>query len=440
MSTKDDRTDPNGRGDAADGEPDRAHPEETDSDRGTTKSEGAAAGTPVAESAAEPHAAAEPAETAAEPAGTSEGNADPDRISALERWRDGFEELLSSTRGKVSAGAALVVVIALVVGGYLWYHATHVPADVAFRLYGQDVPIGQLKNDVQTYELMYGIIPPTDGPKLAEFRGDIAKATAVSMIIDHAAADRSIKVPDGEAQDALNHYIAQAYGPGSAGQAKFVQDLAEKGTAEPNVVAEVRHQLTTGQLVTQLTASIQVSDQDLQRYFTEHQAQLAAPERRDLHNIVVADKTQADQLVTQLKAGANFEQLAQQSSMDTSTKNQGGDLGQVTAADLEPVYAHAAFSAPLNGVFGPIQTSHGWNIGKVVSIQPPVPAVFAQIKNQLRQELVQQHGADKVRAFLTSQIRSADVVYNPDYRPADPNSLPPAIAQTGRAASPAPPR
>jgi peptidyl-prolyl cis-trans isomerase C len=356
--------------------------------------------------------------------------------------RGGVAGLLSTTKGKAIAGAAAVVVIGAAVGGYLWYHNTHVPSDVAFRVYGQNVSIAQLTDEVQTDQALYGFQPPANGPKLAQFKKDFAKATAVSMVIDHAAADKGITVADRQVQDTLARYITQVYGPGDDGHTKFVQDLANKGTSEPKVLAELKRQITLTQLTQQVSAGIQVSDQDVQQYFTQHQAQLGTPERRDLHNMVVANQAQADQIVAQLKAGGNFEQLAQQNSLDTSTKDQGGELGLVAQAELEPSYAQAAFSAPVNGIYGPVQGAHGFNIGKVVSIQPPAPAVFAQIKDQLREQMIQDRAAAKWRDYLSTQIKDAGVVYNPDYRPQDPDGLPSAgpapDGQQGPGGQPAP--
>jgi peptidyl-prolyl cis-trans isomerase C len=348
--------------------------------------------------------------------------------------KSGGFPLPKSTKARVLSAVALVAVICLGVGGYLWYNSTHVPSDVAFRVYGQDVSITELTDEVQTDQALYGFVAPTDGPKLDQFHKDFAKATAVSMVVDHAAAARNIVVADRQASDTLARYITQVYGPGDDGHTKFVAELANKGTSEPKVLAELKRQITLTQLTQQVTSGIQVSDQEVQQYFDTHQAQLGTPELRDLHNLVVATQAQGDQVVAQLKAGANFEQLAQKDSLDDSTKLQGGELGTVSAQQLEPAYSAAAFATPVNGIFGPVQGAHGYNVGRVVAITPPGSAVFAQIKDQLREQLIEQRAADKWRQFLGEQIKDANVVYNSVYRPADPDALP----SVGGAPQPAP--
>lgn len=365
------------------------------------------------------------------------GDAKPTREAATAPAKGrGFP--LKTVKARVSATAAATVVLGGAIGGFVWYHDTHVPSDVAFRIYGNNVTISALNDDMRTDQVLYGFVPPT-GPKLDQFKRDFAKANAVSMVIDHAAAERNIVVADRQVSETLASYISQVYGPGDDGHTKFVRELANQGTSEPKVLAELKRQITLSQLTQQVTAGVQVSDQELQQYFDTHKAQLATPETRDLHNLVVATQSQAQAIVDQIKAGANFERLAQQQSLDTSTKGSGGELGQVSAQQLEPDYAQAASAVPTSGIFGPVQTSHGWNVGKVVSINPGGPAVFAQIKDQLRQYLIEQKQADKLRAFLSQQIKDADVAYNPTYRPAQPDELPPASDQLSGTNAPAAP-
>jgi peptidyl-prolyl cis-trans isomerase C len=259
------------------------------------------------------------------------------------------------------------------------------------------------------------------------------------MVIDKAAADRHIAIADRQVSDVLARYITQYYGDGPEGHDRYVQALANQGTSEAKVLAELKRQMALQQLITQVTAGVTVSDQDVSQAFDQRRAQLATPELRDLHNIVVRTQLDAQDLVNQLHAGANFEQLAQQRSLDDSTKNNGGDLGAVSAAQLEKPYADAAFAAPVSGVFGPVQTQGGYNVGKVVAVQPPAPAVFDKIKDQLRQALIGEKSTAVWTAYLTDLIKQAHVRYSDTYRPADPDALPaPAAAPgAGQGAAPA---
>jgi len=376
----------------------------------------------------EPEAEAEPAAVAAAAKAAPAGLAD--RLRAIRPP--------STVKGRVLAGVALVVVLAIAGGGVFWYQGTHLPGGVAFRVYGQDITATALDDDVQTDKALFGVRPPTEGPRLDSFRRDFAKATAVAMVIDKAAADRHIAIADRQVSDVLKRYITQYYGDGTEGHDRYVQALANQGTSEAKVLAELQRQMALQQLITQVTAGVTVSDQDVSQAFDQRRAQLATPELRDIHNIVVRTQIDADQLVGELRAGGNFEQLAQQRSLDDSTKNNGGDLGGVSAAQLEKPYADAAFAAPVGGVFGPVQTQGGFNVGKVVAAQPPAPAVFDKIKDQLRQALIGEKSTAVWTSYLGEQIKQAHVRYADGYRPADPDALPAPAAPPGAGQGAAP--
>lgn len=379
----------------------------------------------------------EKADDSATPDSASGGGGEPPNSSTSGTGSGGGFPLPKSVKAKVIAGVAVVLVIALAVGGFLYYRANTVPDGVALRVDGTDVTVAQINEDIQTQKALAGIVIPKDGPKLDEFRRDFAKSIAFTMVIEKVAADRNIVVADRQASDVLARMISQNYGEGPEGRDRSVQAMAVNGTSEPKVLAEIKRQMTVTQLIQQVAAGVQASDGDVKQYFDSHSDQLATPERRDIHNIVVRDRAAADQIVAQLNTGANFEQLAQQQSMDTSTKDKGGDLGPQAARSLEPEFAKAAFGAPLNGVFGPVQGSHGYNVGKIAEILPPTPANFDQIKDAIRQQVIAERGSEMWRRFLEDSIKSAKVVYSDEYRPAEPNTLAPAPGADGQPA-PAP--
>ena len=347
---------------------------------------------------------------------------------------------LPATRvGQALAGAAAVVMLVLSGGGLFWYKSTHLPAGVAFRVDGQDVTVTQLDDDAQTDKALFGVQPPTEGPRLDQFRRDFAKATAVSMVIDKAAVDRHIAVADRQVSDVLVRYITQYYGDGPDGHDRYVQALANQGTSEGKVLAELKRQMVLQQLITQVTAGVTATDQDVRQTFDQRRDQLATPERRDIHNIVVRTQQDADDVVAQLNQGANFEQVAEQRSLDDTTKGKGGDLGPVAAADLEQPYAVAAFAAPVGAVFGPVQTQYGFNVGRVIQSFPPGPAVFDQVKGPLLQRLISERSAAVWSGYLAGLIKDAGVRYADAYRPANPDALPAAQqpAPTGQGVPPA---
>ncbi|MDT5233959.1 MAG: peptidyl-prolyl cis-trans isomerase [Mycobacterium sp.] len=350
-----------------------------------------------------------------------------------------------SVRARLIVAAALVVAIAGSTTAFFLLRSDQLPHGVAFRVFGHNVSTDRLNAEADTLTALYGITAPTDAKKLPQFRRDIAKAYAVSLIIDKAAASRHIVVADKAAQDVLTRYITQQFGSGAGSYDKFVQALGGVGTSEPHVLAEIKRQLALSQLFDQVTAGVVISASQLRAAFTKNKAALAAPEQRDINNIVVATEFEAKKLRALLAGGGSFATLASEYSLDASTKSKRGNLGKVQAADLEPGYAKVAFAATAGTVFGPVHTQYGWNVGEVVMVVAATPAVFSKVETGLNQQL--QLAAELVlwRTWLGKQIAQAHVNYAPTYRPADPNAAPTGApgqvdvpASKGQAATTAP--
>ncbi|MBA2324532.1 MAG: peptidyl-prolyl cis-trans isomerase, partial [Pseudonocardiales bacterium] len=337
---------------------------------------------------------------------------------------------MKTTKARILVAAVLVVLIGLGAGGYWWF-AKRLPDGVALRVGGVSVTDQQLDEQIQTLSALYGVQPPpaTDQPRLDKFRRDVAKSTAVAMAIDNVATERKIGVADRQVSDFLAKYVASQYGEGQAGRDAYVKDLADKSTSEPKVLAELKRQITLKQLFDQITSDITVTDEDVRQTFDQRKAEFATPERREIHNIVVKTKEEADALAGELKAGGNLEALAPRRSIDGSTKDTGGNLGLVAAAELQKSYADAAFAVPIGGIFGPVETVRNsgpmFNVGKVVRSQPGAPADFDKIKDGVRRLVISERAEAKWRTFMEKTIKSADVDYAEAYRPADPDALPP---------------
>ncbi|MGQ0481925.1 MAG: peptidyl-prolyl cis-trans isomerase [Pseudonocardia sp.] len=382
---------------------------------------------------AAPAAPQEPA--AGEPATKAGPPAPDDAADGAARRRFSALTMFSGRTGKIVASVLLVVLLAVGAGGVLWYRGAHVPDGVAYRVFDTEVTTQELDEQLLTLKALYGVAAPKEESRLDGFRRDMAKASAASMVLDRAAVDMGVAVADRQATDVLTRFVAESYGEGQAGRDQFVQALAQAGTSEAKVLGEIKRQLTVRELFNRVTAGVTVSDEELRVAFDERRDQLGTPELRELQNIVVKSRSEADQIVAELAAGASFEALAQQRSLDGATKAQGGNLGLVAARQLERAYADAAFGAPVGAVFGPVQTQFGFNVGKVVRSQPPAAAEFDKVKDQLRQVLVAERATAQWRTFMSDKLREADVVYADAYRPADPDALP---APPGPAPAPGP--
>ncbi len=119
-----------------------------------------------------------------------------------------------------------------------------------------------------------------------------------------------------------------------------------------------------------------------------------------LSQIVVANETDALDLVRRLQKGELFGKLAQDYSTDAATKAQGGALGWVLPGQVIPAVASAMGSLQKGGITNqPIQTTGGWVIIKMDDKRNFKVPSLEEAKPQIRQAIVQQYLAEVLKSL-----------------------------------------
>lgn len=321
---------------------------------------------------------------------------------------------------------AVVLAVALVAGlafaGYR--HVTALPDDAALSYDGKVVTQAQLTDRADLLGALYGVQKPKGKKDQDTFRRDVAKAVAVSMILDKAAAKRHIVISDKSARDTLASMVKGQLGADP--QAAFTKLLGEFGVSEDDVLAELKRQQAIARLFKDVTedAVDGASAGEVRAYFDKDPEKFAVPEQRDLRNIVVASRKDATAVLARARQGVDFGVLARRTSLDDATREKSGELGIVTAAQLDPTFAQTAFAARAGAVFGPVKSEHGWNVGMVRKIVAGQASTYASVQDQVTDVVRSERGLASWRHWLSRQIKQADVEYADSYLPAHPDDAP----------------
>ena len=137
------------------------------------------------------------------------------------------------------------------------------------------------------------------------------------------------------------------------------------------------------------TREITVSEEQMLEVFHNNPERFYQPLRVHLWQIVVASRAEAEQVRSELKAGANFETLAKERSIDSVTSASGGDMGWVMPEKSPLPDEAAAVIAELEEgeISHPVPIPDGYAIFRVTDIREPKQLTFAEAKEDLRREM-----------------------------------------------------
>ncbi len=123
--------------------------------------------------------------------------------------------------------------------------------------------------------------------------------------------------------------------------------------------------------------SVDTSDAAVQAYYDEHKNDYYTdeavvvnyatlpiePTRQD----TLETKALAEELITRIEAGEEFEFLAENYSDDPGSKFRGGELGWFGRSQMVPEFEEAVFAADSGEIVGPVLTDFGYHIIKVLA-------------------------------------------------------------------------
>jgi len=157
-----------------------------------------------------------------------------------------------------------------------------------------------------------------------------------------------------------------------------------------------------------LRAKVSVAGTDIERAYNNNIEQYTTPEQVRASHILfktegkddAAVKAKAEDVLKQVKAGANFADLAKKYSEDDSAKT-GGDLDYFGRGKMVPEFDEKVFTMEVGQTSDLVKTQFGYHIIKLEDTREAQFPAFDEVKGQLRQRMEQQ----KLGAFV-EEIRA----------------------------------
>ncbi len=216
-----------------------------------------------------------------------------------------------------------------------------------------------------------------------------------------------------------------------------LEDFKEKmeglGQSFDQVKQQVRKALTFQKVMeVQLADKVNVTVEDANQYYEQSRRRYEVDEQVKASHILIKPDTtdpntdpnqakaiaraKAEDLLKQVKEGADFAELAKANSDCPSSEN-GGDLGFFGRGQMVPPFDNAAFELETGQVSGIVETEFGYHIIKVTGHKDASIRTFEQVKDEIIQQLTQRKQRELAGQFIESLKAEADIVYPPGKEP-----------------------
>src|ERR1035438_1950288 len=166
-----------------------------------------------------------------------------------------------------------------------------------------------------------------------------------------------------------------------------------------------------------VATATEVPERDLRRAYDEQRDRFRIPERVHVLHILIkttgkpdkelpALRKRMDDLLKQVKSGADFAALARKNSEDTASAVKGGDIGWITRGQTVPEFEKAAFSLKPGQTSDIITTTYGFHILRVEQKEAAHLRTFEEVRGDLQKEMTGARIVDKMQE-LGDQLHAA---------------------------------
>jgi len=172
----------------------------------------------------------------------------------------------------------------------------------------------------------------------------------------------------------------------------LAQEADRQGvSSRPDIKSQIdlaRQSIIIRALAQEFVAKHPVSDDELKAEYDKFKGQASGKEYHARH-ILVEKEDEAKALITKLKGGAKFDELAAQSK-DQGSAKQGGDLGWAPPDAFVKPFSDAMVALKAGEITQtPVQTQFGYHVIKLEEVRDAQLPAFEEVKGQIAESLQQ---------------------------------------------------
>ncbi len=240
------------------------------------------------------------------------------------------------------------------------------------------------------------------------------------LLLSSRADQLAVEVNDQEVDDRLAK-IRDSLGIKT--DADFQAALRQNEMTLEGLRSQTRRNLRIGEVMAkEVTAKIKVKDEDLRRYYRQHQEQYTVPEQVQLREVVVLEDSGLPAAERARIAAAIREAVLSGKSLADAVAAYAGkgqvssvvEIGWVSPKDLDPKLEAPAWKLPSNGVTEPVAARGGDHLLQLIDRHPQHLKPFAEVQAQIQQQEQERiFRADSAKYMADLETRSLVVADPP---------------------------
>jgi len=250
--------------------------------------------------------------------------------------------------------------------------------------------------------------PAITGPALASVNSDKLTATELDSLSPDGFAVTRENLPK-----ILDKWVSNTL---------MYQEAVRRGLEkEPQIRAHLKRlerDYLVNELLDRLTTNVNVGQEQLMQYYNQHKEEFSSEVK--IARIILTDSLLADQTLNELKAGADFTQLAKERSQDLALE--AGQESRYFARNVgdprmggDPDVAEAIFALAPGQISSVVPSQEGYQIIKLTDKKKvKADVTFAEVKDEVQAILSYRRSQALVDSVLTSLREKAKIEIRPD--------------------------
>ncbi|MDQ5873016.1 MAG: peptidyl-prolyl cis-trans isomerase, partial [Acidobacteriota bacterium] len=178
-------------------------------------------------------------------------------------------------------------------------------------------------------------------------------------------------------------------------------------------------------------ARVPVTDAEIRADYEAKKATFAVPELLTVSHILIAAdanagpdadtkaRAKSESLIARLRAGEDFAKLARENTDDPTGKENGGQLPPFGRGQMVPEFEQPAFDMKPGEIRGPVKTSYGYHVLKMLGRTPAGTRTLEEVRPSLAGDLTERKAeaeTERLSTELAGKIRASKTKSDEDLR------------------------